>query len=108
MTSVVMIIDYSIYSPDKATLIHREAKRRLAEVLAQPWIPPHCRHIVRNHSSCVSITKYSTAHTRGFSSKPFRGYEDPSKLSPGGLTHFIMCILIKIILNICTHCITIR
>lgn len=65
---------------NKATLIHREAKRRLTEALAQPWIPPHCRHIVRTHSSCASITKYGTAHTRGFTSRPFTGYEDPSKL----------------------------
>lgn len=65
---------------NKATLIHREAKRRLTEALSQPWIPPHCRHVVRTHSSCASITKYGTAHTQGFTSKPFRGYEDPSTL----------------------------
>ncbi|KAG0711562.1 Coiled-coil domain-containing protein 22 [Chionoecetes opilio] len=67
---------------NKATLIHREAKRRLAEALSQPWLPPHCRHVMRTQASCASITKYGTAHTQGFTSRPFRGYEDPSALCP--------------------------
>ncbi|KAK8375230.1 hypothetical protein O3P69_020298 [Scylla paramamosain] len=66
---------------NKATLIHREAKKKVSEALSQPWIPPHCRHIVRKNSSHASLTKYGTAHTQGFTSKPFRGYEDPSQLS---------------------------
>lgn len=66
---------------NKATLIHREAKRKVSEALSQPWIPPYCRHVVHKHSSHASFTKYGTAHTQGFISKPFRGFEDPSQLS---------------------------
>lgn len=60
-----------------------EAKRRLAESLKQPWIPPHCRHVACKYATKASVTKYGTHHTRQFASKVYTPVRNASKLSPG-------------------------
>ncbi|XP_042874644.1 coiled-coil domain-containing protein 22 homolog [Penaeus japonicus] len=59
-----------------------EAKRRLAESLSQPWIPPHCRHVACNYATKASVTKYGTHHTRQFESKVYTPIRNISKSSP--------------------------
>lgn len=67
---------------NKLTLIKMEAKRRLAESLKQPWIPPHCRHVACKYATKASVTKYGTHHTRQFASKVYTPVRNASKLSP--------------------------
>lgn len=67
---------------NKLTLIKMEAKRRLAESLKQPWIPPHCRHVACKYATKASVTKYGTHHTRQFASKVYTPVLNASKLSP--------------------------
>ncbi|XP_047482449.1 coiled-coil domain-containing protein 22 homolog [Penaeus chinensis] len=67
---------------NKLTLIKMEAKRRLAESLKQPWIPPHCRHVACKYATKASVTKYGTHHTRQFASKVYTPMRNASKLSP--------------------------
>ncbi|XP_068234617.1 coiled-coil domain-containing protein 22 homolog [Palaemon carinicauda] len=64
---------------NKASVIHQEVKQKLRKVLAQPWIPRHCRAVVRKFASQSSLTSYSTQNSRPFVSKQFT--LESSKLS---------------------------
>ncbi|XP_071523331.1 coiled-coil domain-containing protein 22-like isoform X1 [Panulirus ornatus] len=68
---------------NKAALIHQEAKRKLCEAVAQPWIPPHCRHVLHSYATHASVTEHGVYHTRQFTSKPYTGLESLSKVSSG-------------------------
>lgn len=65
---------------NKASLIHQEVKLKLRKVLSQPWIPPHCRAVVRAYASQASLTSYGTQHNHPFVSKQYTPVES-SKLS---------------------------
>ncbi|KAK3880981.1 hypothetical protein Pcinc_014557 [Petrolisthes cinctipes] len=68
---------------NRASLVHREAKRKVSEALGRPWLPAHCCRVLRSHASHPSpVTHYGTHHIQPFSSAHFKFPPHPANVPP--------------------------